>query len=170
MEFSKNVTMKWSETYECWAFSDGSVGWSLTRSCKFGKKGAMYRTFGALSGVPNYRYLFRYGRRPAKVHRIVADAFLGPSNMEVDHIDRNPLNNSKSNLRYATRSENCMNRKSVEDSVAKYGVHCSEDRNSYLRAYRKLNLEKVHAVEARCRLKRKLRKQASENTMERING
>lgn len=47
-----------------------------------------------------------------KVHRLVAEAFIeNPENKdEVDHIDRDKLNNHVSNLRYATRSENSINR------------------------------------------------------------
>lgn len=41
-----------------------------------------------------------------KVHRIVAEAFLGKSTLEIDHIDGNKLNNSIENLEWVTRSEN----------------------------------------------------------------
>jgi hypothetical protein len=45
------------------------------------------------------------------VHRLVAEGFVpNPDNKpEVDHIDRNKLNNHMSNLRWVTRSENNIN-------------------------------------------------------------
>lgn len=41
------------------------------------------------------------------IHRLIVGC---PNDMIVDHIDGNPLNNRKSNLRIVTRSQNCMNR------------------------------------------------------------
>jgi len=47
-----------------------------------------------------------------RVHRLVADAFLEPvpNKLEIDHKDRNRTNNCVSNLRYADRSEQSINR------------------------------------------------------------
>lgn len=39
-------------------------------------------------------------------HRLIADTFLGPSSLDVNHIDGNRLNNSVENLEYLSRSEN----------------------------------------------------------------
>ena len=43
-----------------------------------------------------------------RLHRFILDA---PNNMHVDHIDGNPLNNQKENLRLCTHQQNSYNRK-----------------------------------------------------------
>lgn len=52
-------------------------------------------------------------KKQALVHRLVAFAFVGPcpaDGYSVDHIDRNPRNNHYSNLRWATKSEQQINK------------------------------------------------------------
>ena len=62
-------------------------------------------------------YCFTFICREGKVQRIpiarvVAECWLGekPEGYEIDHIDRNSLNNHYSNLRYVTKSEQMKNR------------------------------------------------------------
>lgn len=43
-----------------------------------------------------------------KVHRLVIEDFKGKSDLTVDHIDGNKLNNSLDNLQYLTREENLI--------------------------------------------------------------
>lgn len=62
------------------------------------------------------------GKRQHKIfllHRLMCMAFYGPplhENAQVDHIDRNALNNNIENLRWATPKENNSNRKKLDMS------------------------------------------------------
>ena len=67
----------------------------------------------------------KINNKTTKLHRYL----LSPApDMEVDHIDRNPLNNRKSNLRFANRSINCFNRSTPHTNTSGHkGVYRSKD-------------------------------------------
>jgi len=50
--------------------------------------------------------------KTTRVHKLVTRHFIGerPNGMDIDHKDKNKLNNKISNLRYVTRSENMKNK------------------------------------------------------------
>ena len=65
---------------------------------------------------------FGHGHRNRKakiihMHRLVNNTLEG---FETDHIDRNPLNNQKSNLRTVTHSKNLHNRPKQKNNVSGY--------------------------------------------------
>ena len=69
------------------------------------------------------------------VHRLIALYFIpNPHNKPfVDHIDRNPLNNSINNLRWATPSENGMNKSILKrNKSTKTGVYYDKHINRWL--------------------------------------
>lgn len=66
---------------------------------------------------------FMPGKRQAwpQMHQVILWC---PKGMEIDHIDGNPLNNQKSNLRVCTRSQNMMNRGKTKANTSGFkGVH-----------------------------------------------
>ena len=68
-------------------------------------------------------YAARSGKSKAapkiRMHREVMGLLPGCGG-EVDHVDRDGLNNTKCNLRIATRSENCRNRRAPHGKTSKY--------------------------------------------------
>lgn len=68
-----------------------------------------------------------------RVHKLVANAFLGENNLQVDHIDGNKQNNNLNNLEYVTPKENTN--RAWKKGLAKY----TEERKEKLR---KIALEK----------------------------
>ncbi|MBU2623789.1 MAG: HNH endonuclease, partial [Proteobacteria bacterium] len=69
----------------------------------------------------NY-YAVRYDNgKCIRLHRVVMNA---PAGKIVDHRDRNGLNNTKDNLRFATPSQNCCNCKRPKNCKSKYRGVC----------------------------------------------
>ncbi len=59
------------------------------------------------SGYAVRRYMVNKKQRASSMHRLIMNA---PADMEVDHINRNKLDNRRCNLRFATTAQNQQNR------------------------------------------------------------
>ena len=108
---------------------DGAVFVPATRNSKGHWTFGCRRYDGRLQVTVSRKFLL--------VHRLICEAFHGtcpPDKTEVDHIDRNPINNTPENLRWVDRSGNSRNRKVCEESIAKYGVAYADDSAAYQRA------------------------------------
>lgn len=66
--------------------------------------------------------------KTVRMHRLILDA---PSGVEVDHINHNPLDNRRTNLRLCTRSQNMQNRKYPEKGLPR-GVYLHKLTGKYV--------------------------------------
>lgn len=61
------------------------------------------------------------------IHKVVAECWIGPKpeGLQVDHINRNPLDNDYRNLRYVTHSEQMKNRTLSPEYIARVKANCA---------------------------------------------
>jgi hypothetical protein len=93
-----------------------------------------------------YNCVCLYGKNKQRVHRLIALTFIpNPNNLpEVDHINRDKTDNRLENLRWATRSINCLNTKVRKDS--KTGVRAVYQTNGRFRASYRINGKRYYTT------------------------
>ena len=109
--------------------------WSPIPSCPKYQVSSLGRVIGArgrllshclCAGYPAVQVYTPKGGKLKKVHKLMAEAFLGPSDLHVRHLDGNPKNCTLKNLAYGTPHEN-MADKNI------HGTHSKGVRNARCR-------------------------------------
>ena len=103
---------------------------------------------GSITNKGYYRISLNLNRKEYKhfIHRLIAIAFIeNPENKDfIDHIDNNRINNSISNLRWATNQENSRNRKiSNNNTSGVKGINFDKGSNKW-RALIQIDGIRVH--------------------------
>lgn len=92
---------------------------------------------------PNLIYVTRrINNKTIYLHRFILN--ITNKNTIIDHIDGNPLNNQKSNLRICTQSENMQNARKHKNCSSKYkGVCWDKNRNKWI-VNLDINKKRIH--------------------------
>lgn len=92
-------------------------------------------TYGHDNG--NKHLVITISRKRTYVHRLVAETFLEriPGMDIIDHIDRDPTNNSVSNLRFTDTKGNMRNKESYEQARIKLGLPLTAEPKEVKQAY-----------------------------------
>lgn len=143
---------EWREIESCDKYSVSNYG--DVRNDKSGRilKLSNHKQGYKIVGLPRIRE-DNYGRLRSQsvkvyVHRLVAMAFLGNSNLQVDHIDEDKTNNRLDNLRWLSHRENT--RRSVKkDDVGHHNIYFRSNmynvnisvnnKNTYFGCYENIN-------------------------------
>jgi hypothetical protein len=104
---------------------DGKVRSAINGRFKGSKPGTILKQVFDEKGYLRVNLYFNAKGSPARVHRIVAEAFLGdrPEGMTVNHIDGNKVNNHVENLEYVSNKENIRHAHRVIETRSCIEVH-----------------------------------------------
>jgi len=86
------------------------------------------------------------GQKNLKIHRLLAQHYIpNPNNFpQVDHKDRNPLNNSLDNLRWCDSSTNCMNRNIFKNNTSGFkNIYQRKGNGSWFIQYNRFKIKKT---------------------------
>lgn len=114
---------EWKEVFQIDDTSPSGLSWKIN-----GNNKTIGKPVGWLTEL-NY-WKCEYKNKSVLVHRILFLLYYGHLHEEsvIDHIDGNPLNNSKENLRQISYAENCRNKKlAINNRTGLMGVHENHD-------------------------------------------
>ena len=85
-------------------------------------------------------------RKSFYIHRLIAYAFIpNPQHLtDIDHIDRTKTNNSITNLRWVSHSNNCRNRPKKQNASSKFMGVCFDKANGKYVARININNKLIH--------------------------
>lgn len=84
--------------------------------------------------------IMQKNHKQTKMHRLIMKP---PDNMVIDHIDGNPSNNRRSNLRICTQHQNTMNSRYTHNKSGVQGVFWDKSRNKWV-AQIAINKKHIH--------------------------
>lgn len=98
------------------------------------KTGRIIKTRVSTSGYEHVNLYLNKVASTKQVHRLVVETFIGeiPKGFQVDHINRDRLDNNLSNLRIVTRSQNLLNREVGKNRCHSFIMHSKLDNTFYV--------------------------------------